>query len=101
MNNMNLFEKYDSLNREWCQVSSQISEMVSKWEKENVGFVTDETPYNGYKGLTRPGECGWSIIDHNKISISYAVYEDRYGDYWSDDKYAEVEYDELIKYMDK
>ena len=98
---MNIFERYDSLHRELCHVSAQISEIVGKWVEEHVGFVTDETPYDCCKGLTRPGEFGWSLIGNNKVSISYSVYEDRYGDYWSDEKYVTVEYDELLKYIEK
>ena len=94
----NLFEKYNNIHREYCDICGQISSLVTNWAKKNVGFVTVDTPYDGHKGLTRAGEVSWSIIDNNRISISYAVYEDKYGDYWSEDKYVEVELDELLKY---
>lgn len=93
---MDIFEKYYNLQRDYCQVSNQISTLISEWVKEHIGFVTDDT--NNYVGLTRPGEYSWSLLGNNKVQISYAVYEDKYGDYWSDDKYVTVEYDELLKY---
>ena len=99
--NKNIFERFDSTHREYCHLSSQISNLVGKWVGEHVGFVTDDTPYDGHTGLTRPGEFSWSLIGNNKVSISYAVYEDRWLDYWSDDKYVKVKLNELLKYQDK
>ena len=40
-------------------------------------------------------------IDNDTIQISYAVYEDKWLDYWSDDKYVKVKLNELLKYQDK
>lgn len=98
---MNLFEEHNKIFRDFINVNNKISYLVNEWAKKNIGFADDDTPYNGHKGLTRSGEVGWNIIDDNQITISYAVYEDKYGDYWSDNKYITITYDELLKNVEE
>ena len=93
----NLFEKYDIASRDLCQVSNHISSLVTNYIKETVGFGGEAGNKNNV-GKTNPNEIGWSILDNDTIQISYSPYKDRWLDYWDDEKYIKVKYDELMKY---
>ena len=97
---MNIFEQYNKVQREWCHISNLINELVVKYIEDHVGFAGNAGDIDNI-GKTNKNECSWSILDNNTIQISYAVYEDRWLDYWSDDKYVKVKLNELLKYQDK
>ena len=93
----NLFEKYDIASRDLCQISNRISSIVTNYIKETVGFVGEAGDKNNI-GKTNPYEIGWIILDNDTIQISYSPYKDQWLDYWDDEKYIKVKYDELMKY---
>lgn len=97
---MNIFEKYNKIHKDWCDISNLISELVSKYVESTIGFAGEAGDSNNV-GKTNKSEFGWSILDNDTIQISYAVYEDKWLDYWSDDKYVKVKLNELLKYQDK
>ena len=94
---MNIFEKYYNIQKEYSHLSLQISNLVTKWVEEHVGFAGEAGDRNNI-GKTNKSEIGWTLLGNNKVSISYAVYKDRWLDYWSEDIYVDVDYDELLKY---
>lgn len=97
---MNIFEKYNKIHKDWCDISYLISGLVSKYVENTIGFA-GEAGDSDNVGKTNKDEFGWYILDNDTIQISYAVYEDKWLDYWSDDKYMKVKLDDLLKYKDK
>lgn len=97
---MNIFEQYIKAQNELCNINNLISVLVSKYVENTIGFAGEAGDSNNI-GKTNKGEFGWSILDNDTIQISYAVYEDKWLDYWSDDKYVKVKLNELLEYQDK
>lgn len=97
---MNIFEQYNKAQNELCNIRNLISVLVSKYVENTIGFAREAGDSNNI-GKTNKDEFGWTILDNNTIQISYAVYEDRWLDYWSDDKYVKVKLNDLLKYKDK
>ena len=97
---MNIFEQYTKAQDELYRISNLISKLVSKYVENTIGFA-GEAGDSDNVGKTNKGEFGWSILDNDTIEISYAVYEDKWLDYWSDDKYITVKLNNLLKYRDK
>ena len=95
----NLFEQHDKASRDLCQISNLITELVRKYLEDKVGFA-GEAGDTANIGKTNPNEIGWVILDNDTIQISYSPYKDRWLDYWDNDKYIKVKYDELLKYKE-
>ena len=97
---MNIFEQYTKAQDELYHISNLISELVSKYVENTIGFA-GEAGDSDNVGKTNKSEFGWSILDNDTIEISYAVYEDKWLDYWSDDRYITVKLNDLLKYQNK
>ena len=69
---MNIFEKYNKIHKDWCDISNLISELVSKYVESTIGFAGEAGDSNNV-GKTNKSEFGWSILDNDTIQISYAV----------------------------
>jgi len=98
--NDNLFEKYNKIHKEWCHIRNLINVLVVKYIEDTVGFVR-EGGNSDNVGKTNKNEISWSILNNDTIQISYAVCEDKWLDYWGDDKYIKVKLNDLLKYQDK
>ena len=96
---MNIFEQYDKTSKDLCQVSNLITVLVKKYLEDKVGFASEAGNIENI-GKTSLNEFGWTILDNNTIQIYYSPYKDRWLDYFDDEKYIKVKYNELLKYKE-
>lgn len=93
----NLFETYNRARSESLRLQNQISRLVENYIDKTVGIVIEDDSGNpDIIGKTMKGQISWSIIDSDKISITYSPIANRYIDYWDEDVYITISYDELM-----